>query len=45
MCAEGASAAVQTVVDIVGNPSSPDAFPGLYLGALPDSPFLGMALV
>ena len=40
--AEGAQSAVKTVVEVVDSPSSDDTFPGLYLGALPESPFLGM---
>ena len=40
--AEGAQSAVKTVVEVVDSPSSADTFPGLYLGALPESPFLGM---
>ncbi len=40
--AEGAQTAVETVVEVVDSPSSDDAFPGLYLGALPENPFLGM---
>ncbi|KAL0045655.1 hypothetical protein WJX82_000743 [Trebouxia sp. C0006] len=37
---EGAQSAVKTVVEVVDSPSSDDTFPGLYLGALPESPFL-----
>ena len=41
-CAEeGAQAAATTVVDVVDRPATPEAFPGLYLGALPEAPFLG----
>ncbi|KAL4436940.1 hypothetical protein ABPG75_004079 [Micractinium tetrahymenae] len=30
----------RTVVDTVWNPASPDDFPGIYCGALPEQPFL-----
>ena len=40
--AEGSGAGAQTLVDVVSSTSGQDAFPGLYLAALPDNPFLGM---
>ena len=41
---DGAKAAVDTIVDVVRSTSNDDEFPGLYLGALPESTFLGQLL-
>lgn len=40
--AEGAAGRPQTLVDLVGSPKSLDDFPGLYVGALAELPFLGI---
>jgi hypothetical protein len=36
-----ATDAHSVIVDVVDTPASPDAFPGLYLGALPSNAFVG----
>lgn len=41
--AEGDKAKAEVLVDVVGSPKSTEDFPGLYLGALPEMPFLGTA--
>ena len=41
--AEGSKGKPEVLVDVVGSPKSTEDFPGLYLGALPETPFLGTA--